>query len=104
MSDQSTDSGTQTVSKKRSKLKAPRQYKVLLLNDDYTTMDFVVAVLEDIFNKSPAEAVQIMQRVHRSGRGVAGIYTKEIAEAKVNKVHAWANEAGFPLKSVVEEV
>ena len=103
MADEKTAGGTSTTVKSKAKTKKPRQYKVLLLNDDYTTMDFVVSILETVFAKSPAEAVQIMLRVHNNGRGLAGIYSLEIAEAKVELVRARAVEAGFPLQCVIEE-
>jgi ATP-dependent Clp protease adaptor protein ClpS len=83
--------------------KEPELYQVVLLNDDYTTMEFVVNVLESIFQKSPAEAFQIMMSVHRNGRGVAGIYPWEVAETKVEEVMSLARESGFPLKAVTEK-
>jgi ATP-dependent Clp protease adaptor protein ClpS len=83
--------------------KEPTEYHVILLNDDYTTMEFVVAVLEQIFQKGPAEAYRIMMQVHVNGRGLAGVYTWEVAETKVDVVTSMAKEAGFPLKAVVEE-
>ena len=97
------EGGTATVIRRRDQLKKPKQYKVILLNDDYTTMEFVVAVLEQIFRKSPAEAMQIMMHVHRRGQGVAGIYSKEIGEAKVTAVHTRAKEEGFPMRCIMEE-
>jgi ATP-dependent Clp protease adaptor protein ClpS len=87
----------------RTRTKAPRQYKVILLNDDYTSMEFVVHILESVFSKSPAESVQIMLQVHKVGRGVAGIFSKQIAEAKIDIVHRQAQEDGFPLRCVMEE-
>jgi ATP-dependent Clp protease adaptor protein ClpS len=66
-------------------------------------MDFVVIILETIFSKSPSEAMQIMLQVHKSGRGVAGIFSKQIAEAKIDQVHAQAKKDGFPLRCVMEE-
>ncbi|MEO7189627.1 MAG: ATP-dependent Clp protease adaptor ClpS [Vicinamibacterales bacterium] len=81
----------------------PTLYKVVLLNDDYTTMEFVIQVLESIFQKSPAEAYQIMMHVHVNGRGIAGIYPWEVAETKAEAVIGLAREAGFPLKAVTEE-
>jgi ATP-dependent Clp protease adaptor protein ClpS len=81
----------------------PRLYKVILLNDDYTTMEFVVSVLESIFQKSPAEAYRIMMDVHVNGRGVAGVYEWQIAETKAETVIVMARDAGFPLKAVAEE-
>jgi len=85
-------------------LKEPPYYKVLLHNDDYTTMDFVVKVLMTVFHKSKAEAVQIMLNVHRKGIGVCGVYRAEIAETKVAMVHKMARREGFPLRCSMEEV
>ena len=81
----------------------PTLYKVVLLNDDYTTMEFVLHVLETLFQKSPAEAYQIMMHVHVNGSGIAGVYPWEVAETKTASVVAMAREAGFPLKAVTEE-
>jgi ATP-dependent Clp protease adaptor protein ClpS len=81
----------------------PTLYKVVLLNDDYTTMDFVVQVLESVFQKSPAEAYRVMMAVHLSGKGIAGIYPWEVAETKVEIVTSMARDAGFPLRAVTEE-
>lgn len=92
-----------TAVAEKTRTKTPKQYKVLLLNDDYTTMEFVVFVLEAVFMKSPSEAIQIMLQVHKSGRGVAGIFSKQIAEAKIDRVHSEARKEGFPLKCVMEE-
>jgi len=78
-------------------------YKVILLNDDYTTMEFVLEVLEGIFEKSPAEAYQIMMHVHVNGRGIAGVYSWEVAETKVEAVISSARKAGYPLQAVTEE-
>ena len=80
----------------------PPMYKVMLLNDDYTTMDFVVEVLVYVFQKPPEEATLIMLNVHRKGVGVCGIYPYEIAETKVNLVENLARENGFPLKCIME--
>ena len=80
----------------------PELYKVLLLNDDYTTMDFVIEVLETIFNKQPAEAFRIMMMVHTQGRGLCGVYPFEIAETKVEAVINRARDSGFPLKAAME--
>jgi len=87
--------GTQTI--------LPRLYKVLLHNDNYTTMDFVIEVLEGIFAKSPAEAFRIMLTVHENGVGVCGDYLFEIAETKVAQVHEKARRHGFPLRASMEE-
>ena len=81
----------------------PTLYKVVLLNDDYTPMDFVVHVLESLFQKSPAEAFRIMMQVHLNGRGIAGVYPWEVAETKADKVASLANEAGYPLRATIEE-
>lgn len=86
----------------RVKKQEPELWKVVLLNDDYTTMEFVVNVLETVFEKSPAEAFQIMMHVHTNGRGIAGVYPWEVAETKVETVSGLAREAGFPLKAVTE--
>jgi ATP-dependent Clp protease adaptor protein ClpS len=83
--------------------KEPTQYRVMLLNDDYTTMDFVMQVLESVFEKSPAEAYQIMMHVHTNGRGLAGIYSWEVADTKAGTVVSMAREAGFPLQAIVED-
>ena len=81
----------------------PKLYNVVLLNDDYTTMEFVLQILEMLFHKSPAEAFGIMMQVHRNGRGLAGVYTWEVAETKADKVAAMAAEAGYPLRATIEE-
>ncbi len=81
----------------------PTLYKVVLMNDDYSTMDFVVHVLETVFQKSPAEAYRVMMQVHQQGSGVAGIYPWEVAETKVETVTAMSKDAGYPLRAVIEE-
>lgn len=81
----------------------PRQYNVFLLNDDYTSMDFVVDVLMKLFRKNVHEAHRIMLEVHQNGRGLCGVYTYEVAETKVHQVSALARENGFPLKAIMEE-
>ncbi|MEO1942157.1 MAG: ATP-dependent Clp protease adaptor ClpS [Campylobacterales bacterium] len=80
----------------------PPLYKVILLNDDVTTFDFVIELLQELFNKSFEDAVRLTFQIHREGRGVVGIYPKEIAEAKVELVHNRARMAGFPLQAVLE--
>jgi ATP-dependent Clp protease adaptor protein ClpS len=85
-------------------LREPRRYKVLLHNDDYTTMEFVVHVLVNVFYKSENEATQIMLNVHNNGVGVCGEFTAEVAELKVSLVHRLARENGYPLKCSMEEV
>ena len=85
-------------------IEEPAKYKVLLHNDDYTTIDFVVDVLVGIFHKSLTEAEAIMMDVHKKGRAVCGIYTYEIAETKVSQVKKLAVSSGFPLLATMEEV
>ncbi len=87
----------------KKELKEPKKYKVLLLNDDYSTMDFVVEVLMDIFDKAFDDALNIMLSVHRNGRGVCGIYTYDIAETKIEEVRKKSKESGFPLRAIMEE-
>ena len=85
-------------------LRKPSLYKVLLHNDDFTSMEFVVFILQTVFGRSESEAVQIMLQVHREGIGVAGIYTYEAAEMKVVKVNSLAQANEFPLLCTIEEV
>ncbi len=85
-------------------IKEPSRYKVLMHNDDYTTMEFVVHILKTIFSKSEDEAVQIMLNIHRNGIGVCGTYTAEMAETKVALVSHRAKQEGYPLKCTMEEV
>ena len=85
------------------KKQEPILYKVVLLNDDYTTMEFVVQVLEQVFDKSPAEAYRVMMQVHVGGKGLAGIYPWEVAETKVSTVQTLAKGAGFPLRAAIED-
>jgi ATP-dependent Clp protease adaptor protein ClpS len=89
--------------KPKSVTQRPQLFHVVLVNDDYTTMEFVVHVLETIFDKGPAEAYRIMMEVHTSGRGVCGAYTYEVAETKVAAVHERARQEGFPLRAGIEE-
>ncbi|MDD2906935.1 MAG: ATP-dependent Clp protease adaptor ClpS [Sulfurimonas sp.] len=84
-------------------IKHPKKYKVYLLNDDYTSMDFVVDILISIFHKSYEEAEAIMLEIHKKERGLCGIYTYEIAETKVMQVTRKAKDSGFPLKATMEE-
>jgi ATP-dependent Clp protease adaptor protein ClpS len=98
--DRDEQSGTATINKTR--LQPPRKYKVLMHNDDYTTMEFVVLVLQKYFNKSYNDAQEIMLAVHQRGFGVCGIYTYEVAESKVAKVLKYARENGHPLRCSTE--
>ncbi len=94
--------GDAVLERTRPKTRQPRLFRVLLHNDDYTTMEFVLHVLETIFSKGPAEAHRIMMQVHMSGHGVCGHYTHEVAETKVAAVHEQARTHGFPLRASFE--
>ena len=87
----------------KDKRQTPELYMVVLLNDDYSTMDFVIHVLETVFQKSPAEAYGTMMQVHLQGRGIAGVYPWEVAETKVDTVTTMARHPGFPLRATIEE-
>jgi ATP-dependent Clp protease adaptor protein ClpS len=87
----------------KTEKKDPTLYKVVLLNDDYTTMEFVMRVLEEVFQKSPAEAYRIMMQVHLNGSGIAGVYPWEVAETKVETLTAMARQAEYPLRAAIEE-
>ena len=89
--------------KTRPRVARPPRYKVLLHNDDYTPMEFVVAILEQIFGKGPTEATTIMLAIHNTGLGVAGVYVLDVAETKVAAVHRSAEQRGYPLRSGVEK-
>lgn len=97
------DVGVVTRTKRSQKLARPKQYKVLLHNDDYTTMEFVVWVLKEVFHHDDTSAVQIMLHVHRTGIGVAGVYSREIAESRVAQVEGLARRHEFPLRCSIEE-
>ena len=92
------------LERQEQKLKPPSMYKVILLNDDYTPMEFVVAIIQEYFNKDRETAMQIMLKVHHEGRGVCGIYSKDIALTKLELVVTHARKAGHPLQCVMEEV
>lgn len=97
------DGGTEVVVEKKTKLKKPKLFKVLLHNDDFTTMEFVVFVLQYVFSRSEAEAFTIMLKVHNEGVGVAGIYPYEIATMKSEKTMNLAKAREYPLLCTVEE-
>jgi ATP-dependent Clp protease adaptor protein ClpS len=97
------DAGTDMVTETQPKTKKPRLYKVLLLNDDYTPMEFVVYVLERFFNKPPEEATRIMLHVHQKGVGVCGVFTFEVAETKVTQVMNFARQHDHPLQCTMEK-
>jgi ATP-dependent Clp protease adaptor protein ClpS len=90
------------VSETRDEIDEPSMYKVILHNDDYTTMEFVVEILMLVFKKTPEEAVKIMLNVHQKGIGICGVYPFEVSETKVKTVDALAKENGFPLKCTME--
>ena len=98
-------SGTETgtITKTRPKTKRPSLYRVLLLNDDYTPMEFVVLVLQDVFNKSREDAEQVMWHVHQKGVGECGVYPYEVAETKVTRVMDTARKNQHPLQCVMEK-
>ncbi len=90
------------VQEDKPRLKQPPMYKVILLNDDYTPMEFVVRVLEQFFNMNREKATQIMLQVHTRGRGVCGVFTRDVAETKVSQVNDYAREHGHPLQCTME--
>ena len=96
------DTGIVTETKTRRKVQRPRMWRVLLHNDNYTTREFVVDVLRNVFRHSEAEAVRVMLHVHHNGVGVAGVFTREIAETKIQKVERLAREREFPLRLSME--
>lgn len=87
----------------RRKVSRPKRFKVLLYNDDYTPMEFVVQILENLFDKGPSEATQIMLQIHNSGQGIAGVYVLEVAETKITAVYSQAERRGYPLRAGVEK-
>ena len=97
-----TGTVTKPETKPKEKLKRPPMYRVLLHNDNYTTRDFVVAVLKEVFHKSESDAVQIMLHVHYNGIGVAGVYPYEVAETKVRLTEKLARENEYPLRLSME--
>jgi ATP-dependent Clp protease adaptor protein ClpS len=101
--DTQRDVGVVTRTKPKQSVQRPKQYKVLLHNDDYTTMEFVVWVLQSVFHHDEERATEIMLHVHRNGIGVAGVYPREVAEARVAKVDELARVHEFPLRTSMEE-
>jgi ATP-dependent Clp protease adaptor protein ClpS len=98
--DNDNEGGTSTII--RNKVELPKKYKVLLHNDDYTTMEFVIFILQGVFHKTRDEAERIMMEVHKNGIGLCGIYTFEIAESKAKKVERLARENSHPLMCTIE--
>jgi ATP-dependent Clp protease adaptor protein ClpS len=103
VSDRQDQTGGAVKERAKTEKKEPTLYKVVLLNDDYTTMEFVLRVLEDVFEKTPAEAYRIMMQVHLNGSGIAGVYPWEVAETKVETLAVLARQAEFPLRAAIEE-
>ncbi|MDR0400702.1 MAG: ATP-dependent Clp protease adaptor ClpS [Treponema sp.] len=95
---------TKLADRSRKKLREPDDYRVILLNDNYTTMEFVVAVLMSIFQKGEEEAKRVMLDIHRKGRGTVGLYSWDIALTKAEQVHIAAERKGYPLRCIVEKV
>ena len=96
------ETGGEILERTKQETRKPELFKVLLLNDDYTTMEFVVEILENVFNKAPAEAYRIMMAVHTQGQGLCGVYPFEVAETKVATVLDLARSNGFPLRASME--
>ncbi len=94
---------SQIKERQKTNIREPRRYKVIIHNDDFTTMDFVVMVLKDVFFLSEENAQALMLQVHHSSKAVAGVYTYDIAVSKVRKATTMAREQGFPLRLTVEE-
>lgn len=86
----------------RERVEEPKKFKVILLNDDYTTMEFVIWVLQNVFHHSQAQATRVMLHIHNHGQGVAGIYSREVAETRVAQVEQVAREHGHPLQCIME--
>lgn len=98
------DGGATVLERKPEKVKPPQMYQVVVLNDDYTPMEFVVMVIQEFFNKDRATATQIMLKIHLDGRGVCGVFTKDLAATKVDQVVGAAKQAGHPLQCISEPV
>jgi len=94
--------GNETVLERKPKTKKPKMYRVLLHNDDYTTMEFVIWVLQEVFHKTESQATHLMLTIHHKGMGVAGVYTRDLAETKVAQVTEFAREHGMPLLTTTE--
>ena len=103
MSGTERQTGGEVLERTRHETKKPELFKVLLLNDDYTTMDFVIEILESVFHKSPAEAYRIMMAVHTQGQGLCGVYPFEVAETKVAQVMDFARRNQHPLQCILEK-
>jgi len=98
------DGGSVVVERKAQKTKPPQMYQVVMLNDDYTPMEFVVVVIQEFFNKDRETATQIMLKIHLDGKGICGVYSRDVAATKVEQVQEAARQAGHPLQCVSEPV
>ncbi len=98
------DSGSVVLERRTQKTKPPQMYQVVMLNDDYTPMEFVVVVIQEFFNKDRETATQIMLKIHLDGKAICGIYSKDVAATKVDQVQEAAKQAGHPLQCVSEPV
>ncbi len=104
MTEDKTNTQDSVATEELIETREPRLYQVLLHNDDYTSMEFVISILKTVFNKSAPDATKIMINVHHEGRGIAGVYTREISETKISIVHQLAEKNGFPLRCSLEIV
>ena len=101
----SDDGGDSVVAERKTqKTKPPQMYQVVMLNDDYTPMEFVVVVIQEFFNKDRETATQIMLKIHLDGKGICGVYSRDVANTKVQQVQEAARQAGHPLQCVSEPV
>ena len=98
------DGGNVVLERRTQKTKPPQMYQVVMLNDDYTPMEFVVVVIQEFFNKDRETATQIMLKIHLDGRGICGVYSRDVAATKVDQVQEAARQAGHPLQCVSEPV
>ena len=98
------DGGSVVLERRTQKTKPPQMYQVVMLNDDYTPMEFVVVVIQEFFNKDRETATQIMLKIHLDGKGICGVYSKDVAATKVDQVQEAARQAGHPLQCVSEPV
>ncbi|CAM4104492.1 ATP-dependent Clp protease adapter ClpS [Comamonas aquatilis] len=98
------EGGSLVLERRRQRLQPPRMYQVVMLNDDFTPMEFVIVVLQEFFGKNREAATQIMLKIHLDGRGVCGVFSQDVAATKVEQVHQAAHKAGHPLQATFEPV
>jgi ATP-dependent Clp protease adaptor protein ClpS len=98
------DGGSVVLERRTQKTQPPQMYQVVMLNDDYTPMEFVVVVIQEFFNKDRETATQIMLKIHLDGRGICGVYSRDVAATKVDQVQEAARQAGHPLQCVSEPI